>query len=114
MIHAVLDILLALYFGQYLVHVCHVAAGIFYFGLEQDAVARRLVQLDVELACEQTLERGAIKPRRTTQQGDTRRIQNEFVARPRVVDSFPTNPLGMEVLESAGPVLCRHHLGISS
>ena len=87
--------------------VGNVTTGVVDVGLKKDAVARCLVKLDVELACEQSLERCAIKAGGTAQQGDTRGIQDELVGRPGVVDGFPAHTIGMEVLESAGPVFCR-------
>ena len=77
---------LALQFARYirenLDQVGNVTAGVVNIGLEQDAVARRLVELDVELTCQQPLELGAIKPRGTAQQRDASGIQNELVGRP--------------------------------
>src|SRR6476660_8715483 len=69
----------ARYIRENLDQVGNVTAGVVNIGLEQDAVARGLIQLDVELTCEQSLELGAIKPRGTTQQSDTSGIQNELV-----------------------------------
>src|SRR6185369_16009355 len=92
--------------------VGNVAAGVVDVRLEQNAVTRSLVQLNVELAREQSFERRAIETGRTTQQRDASRIQNELVTRPRVVDRFPSYSFRVEVLESAGPIFCGHHLSI--
>ena len=89
-----------------------VTAGVVDVGLEQDAVARGLVELDVELTCQQSLELGAIKPGGTAQQSDAGGIQNELVGRPGVIDGLPAHTVRMEVFESAGTILGGHHLGV--
>ena len=48
---------------KHLDQIGNVTARVIDVSLKQDAVTRGLVQLDVELACEQTLERSAIETR---------------------------------------------------
>src|SRR4030095_7475014 len=89
-----------------------VTAGVIDVGLKKDAVARCLVELDIKLAREHSLERCAIKAGGPTQQGDASGIKDELVGRPGVVDGFPAHTIGMEVLESAGTMFFRDHLRI--
>src|SRR5438045_5314931 len=97
---------------QHLDEVGDFTAGVIDVGLKKDAVARGLVELDIKLAREQSLERCAIKTSRTAQQGNTSGIQDELVAHPGVIDGFPVHTIGVEILESARPMLFRNHLGI--
>src|SRR5437868_8698238 len=97
---------------QHLDEVGDVTAGVIDVGLKKDAVARGLVELDVKLAREQSLERCAIKAGRTAQKGNTSGIQDELVAHPGVIDGYPVHTIGVEMLECARPMPFRNHLSI--
>src|SRR5256886_16400435 len=97
---------------QHLDEVGNVTTGVIDVSLKKDAVARCFVKLDVKLASEQSLERCAIKPGGSAQQGNPRGIQDELVAYPGVIDGFPAHTFRMEVVESAGPMFFRDHLSI--
>src|SRR5207237_6974248 len=59
---------------KHLDQIGNVAARVIDVSLKQDTVTRGLVQLDIELACQQTLERSAIETGRAAQQSDASRI----------------------------------------
>ncbi|MCY1369278.1 hypothetical protein D9M69_563080 [compost metagenome] len=57
----------------------YIAAGIVDVGLQQNAIARRLVQLDVILIRQQTLELRAVESGSSANQRHPRRIEIELV-----------------------------------
>src|SRR5436190_5424849 len=97
---------------QHLDEVGDVTAGVIDVSLKKDAVTRCLVKLDVKLTSEHSLKRCAIEAGGTAQQGHASRIKDKLVGCPGVVDGFPAHAIRMEVLESARPVFCWHHLRI--
>src|SRR5205085_11985023 len=78
---------------QHLDEVGDVTAGAIDDGLKKDAVARGLVELDIKLAREQSLERCAIKARGTAQHGNTSAIKDKLVAHTGLRDGLPDHTI---------------------
>ena len=97
--------------GEGLDQVREVAPRVVDVDLDEHAVARRLVDLDVVLAGEQRLELGAVVAGGATEQRDPRRVEVELVVveRPDRVGHRPARraPVG----EARLPVLGGDHLG---
>ena len=75
--------------GQRLQQQRRVAARVVDVGLQQDAVARRLVHLDVESVRQQGLELGAVEAGPPADERQPRRVECELVAVPRVEEILP-------------------------
>ena len=89
--------------GQHLDQVGDVTARVVDVSLKQNAVARSLIELDIELTCQQSLEGRAVEARRTAQERDSRGIEDEFVGGPGVdrLSSSSLPPHGSPQIHSA-------------
>ena len=86
-----------------------VAAGVVDVRLQEHAVARGLVELDVVLAREQALELGAVEPGGPADEGHARRVEIELVLAHGMDHVGPGGPGREVVLEPRLPVLGRDH-----
>ena len=96
---------------EHLDQVRHVAAGVVDIDLEQDAVARCLVDLDVVRAGQQLLELGAIQTCGPTRHRHASGIQEELIRCDRPHRLVPPGHPRPRRGDPARPVLRRDHLG---
>src|SRR4029077_18372879 len=84
-------------FHEHLDQVRYVTPRVIYVGLQQQAVSRSLVELDVVVGGEQILELSAIESGGTADQSETGHIEREFVFGQRFHDGCPVGS-GREVI----------------
>ncbi|MCY1440305.1 hypothetical protein D9M71_565730 [compost metagenome] len=79
--------------------MCYVTASVVDVGLQQHAVARGLVQLNIVAVGQQVLERGAVKACMATDQRQAGRVQGDFIGVQGIDDGGPRSTLGQVILQ---------------
>ncbi len=95
---------------QHADQVRHVAARIVDVGLQQDGVARRLVELDVVAFGKKPLELRAVEAGGPAHQGHARRIEAKLVVPHAAMRDSPVRLRIQKIAEAALAILLRHHL----